>query len=201
MASFPISVTARSQVFLLKCAFESEKVEQIGIAEHQIGSHPIFFPQGLQFQFRQLSRLPGKGGALVKHGSDFLLESAGAPPFHPAHFGVELALKGFRQVYDGEKMGPAQLSHQRRDNSFIGKRISESDHVAQALFGKSPSVLGRQLSRQCRDNFRPVLRPRALEYLPVDPPADPPIQHGQPGIHRNGHGSAGFLDHLPDVAK
>lgn len=89
---------------------QAEEVEEVGIAEDQVGSQDVLLAQGLQFLLGQLRRFPGQGGALEEHAADLLPQRADAPAFHAAHLGVKVALQVGGLVDDLNEVAPAQLS-------------------------------------------------------------------------------------------
>jgi hypothetical protein len=91
---------------------QAEKIENVGIAENQVRSHPVFVTEFPDFHGGQLCGLLGKGRALEKHGVDFLPERPGVPILDPAHFRVKVAFEGIFEVDDVQKMGPAQFRNQ-----------------------------------------------------------------------------------------
>lgn len=74
-------------------AMQFEEIEGIGVVEDQIRSQPVGIAQLLQLVLDNLLGFPGKGGALVEHGIDLLLERPRAPRFDATHFGIKIALE------------------------------------------------------------------------------------------------------------
>jgi len=85
-------------------------------------------------------------------------------------------------------MGPAQLYRQCRDYLLLRKHLGKADHMPD-IFGRKPvDVFHFQLSRQRRDNFRPIIGSLSFEFFLIYPLADSPVKHGKPDIHRGGDG-------------
>src|SRR4030065_1624271 len=118
----------------------------------------------------------------------------------PAHLRIEVTLERLFERDQSDKVRPAQLSYQRYDNLFNRGYLGELNHASQVLLGKPTSIFRFQLSRQCGDNFRPVISPLPLQYFLVDAATDAPVERGQGGVHRRGGSDTGRADHAPNVA-
>ena len=97
-------------------------------------------------------------------------------------------------------MSPGQLSPQRGDNRWVGERLSEADHVPQALLVEAAPVLGRQFPSRLEDDPRPIGGAALLEYLAVDADAYLPVQGNERRVRDDGDLLASRLDHRSDVA-
>lgn len=56
--------------------------------------------KGVEFMSDNGIRLLRKGGSLVEHASDLLLERPCTPSFQSAHFRVEIPLQGVIEIHD-----------------------------------------------------------------------------------------------------
>jgi len=88
---------ADSRSFSRRCP-ANEEIEDIGIAEDQVGSELVFLAQLLEFESRQFLRLPRERRALEEHGAHLVLQRALAPALNAAHLGIEIALERVGQV-------------------------------------------------------------------------------------------------------
>ncbi len=181
---FDLAENGRLKVFFAVGVLEPEEIEDIRIAEDEIGRQRVAVAEGLQFLFDQFFRLLRDGRTLVEHRLDALLQRPRAPALDAAHFGVKVALKRVLEINDRLEMGPAQLSQQCGDNLEIGKRLRETDHVAQRLVRVAPAELLFQLSPQCGDNFFPIRGPLFLEDVAADAIADMPVSQYECRIDR-----------------
>src|SRR5262249_11468692 len=99
--------------------------------------------------------LARQDGALEEHTQDLGPQGAHAPALAPAHLGVEVALEVILEINDLDKMTPAQLSRQCRDNLPVGEDLGEAEHAGKIGPGKPVAELGSQFVRQCRTNLAP----------------------------------------------
>lgn len=134
----------------------------------------------------QFIGLLGDCRALVEPGIDSLGQHTRAPTFHPAHLGVEVALKGLVEVQQRTKVGPTQLSTQCVDNVFIGKNLGKPHHVAQVLRAKAAPVVNGQLLRQRCHDLLTVRRALALQHLGVDTLPHAPVEQREPHVDGDG---------------
>ena len=117
------------QIFLAVSVVQPEEIEEVGIAEHEVGRELVLLAQCGQFLLCQLRRLPGEGRAFVEHATDLLPEGANAPTLDAAHLGVEVALEAMLQRDDLDEVTPTQLSRQCRDNLRVREDLCESGHA------------------------------------------------------------------------
>lgn len=136
------------QILFEVAVLEAEEVEDVGVAENEVGRELVLAAERGELGFGNFFGLLRDSGALEEHGVDFLGECAGAPAFNAAHFGVEVALEFVRERDDRSEVGPAQLCTQCVHNLRIGKDLGESDHIEEVPTPKTSSKLSRQLCTQ-----------------------------------------------------
>lgn len=161
---------------------EPEKVEHIGIAEHQVRREPVLLAQRLEILFDELRGLLREGGALVEQAVDPGAQVPHAPALDTAHLGIEVPFEGVGEGEDLPEVAPSQLSRQRGDNLGIGERLRKLDHPAKALFAEPSAELLLQPLGQRPHDLRAILRPSLFEDLPPDTVTDPPVEDRQAGV-------------------
>src|SRR5260221_307940 len=196
---FHLSQNRRFQVSLRIGVFQPEKIEDVGIAEDQVGRELVFLAQLLEFLTDEFVRLLGKRGALEKHGLDLLLERSRVPVLHATHLRVEIALQRIVNRDDLPKMSPAQLCPQCGQNPEIGEDLRESDHAEKAPLPEAPAELRLQLCTQCGHYLLSIVRPPFLQDVLPDAPPHVPVKRGEPRVHGAGHTFAGFQYQLPNL--
>jgi hypothetical protein len=132
---------------------------------------------------------------------DLVLQRADTPSFDAADFGIKIPFERILKWNQFDKMAPAQLLRQRRNNFHVGKDFGESHHLEQIPATKPLPVLSRQLCRQCLHNLHPVPRSYFLEYVLLGSFADLPVHGDQRGIDGSGRLFAGRFDPVPEVAQ
>jgi hypothetical protein len=182
-------------------AGQAQEVEEVRVAKHQIGRHPILIAKRGQILFDQFVGLFGDRCPFEQQTVNLLPQGPRAPPFEAAHFRVELAFQPIVNRQKLAKVGPRQLCTQCVHNLLVGESLGEPDHVKQIPAIKPPAVLRRQLFRQCRNNLLAVARTLLVEYVLPNPLADVPVQTDQGRVHRAGGLLAGRLDQRTNVAQ
>src|ERR1039457_5860921 len=130
---FHLPQDRRLQILLGVSVFQPEKIEDVGIAEDQIGCELIFLTQLLEFQRRQFFWLPRQRGALEEHGTDLLSQRALVPALDAAHLGIEVALERVVQVDNEREVGPTQLCSQWLHNSGIREDLGKAHHIEEVM--------------------------------------------------------------------
>ena len=97
------------------------------------------------------------------------------------------------------EMAPPQLSPQRGDSFWLGKRLSEADHVPQRFLAEPAPVAPLQLSPHRGDNPAAVLGATLIEDLAMNTISDLPVQRCQRGIRSGRYLLARRLDHRTEI--
>jgi hypothetical protein len=93
---------------------QSEKVEEVGIAEDHVGRESVFVAESGDVFGDEDIGLPANGGPLVQQMPDFVPQRASAPSFNSAQLGVKLAFQRIVKVDQFFEMAPTQLPPQCR---------------------------------------------------------------------------------------
>jgi len=214
LASKKTEVRAQLQQELLQvaqdCAFEvllavsilqSEKVQQVRIAEDQIRADAILIAQSRQLFAGQVAWFSADRRSLVEHALNLALERPGAPPLKPAHLSVELALKRVRKIDNLSEVRPGQLSTQRVDNLSIWKSLGKADHVEKIGAAESAAIFFTQSSTQRVDNLLAVSGAFGGENILADPFTNRPVEGDHLRVDGRSRTDTGTLDEQPDVAQ
>ena len=161
---------------------QAQKVQHVGVAEHQLRRHLPTRAQGIDFRLHHGFRLLGDGRAQVQLAGDALAQGARAPAFHPARLGVVRALQRLLERQDFDEVAPAQFFCQRYDNRVLWKNLGKLDHARQIAGTEALAVVGNQFCRQCRQNLFAVFRTLVFQHLALDTLAHMPVDHRQCGI-------------------
>jgi hypothetical protein len=90
--------------------------------------------------FSDMAGLFWKDHPPILHGPDLFPQGADTPSLHPAHFSVEVSLKGVFNGDQGNDMRPTQLSYKRYGNSFFWEYLGKLDHATKIFNGKSMAI-------------------------------------------------------------
>src|ERR1017187_3823181 len=157
---FHLPQDRRLQILLGVGVFQPEKIEDVGIAEDQIGCELIFLAQLLEFQRRQFFWLPRQRGALEEHGTDLLSQRALVPALDAAHLGIEVALERVVQVDNEREVGPTQLCSQWLHNSGIREDLGKAHHIEEVTpreaTGRTPPPIVHSTRTRSAPHTRPA---------------------------------------------
>src|ERR1039458_8966400 len=198
---FHLPQDRRLQMLLGVGVFQPEKIEDVGIAEDQIGCELIFLAQLLEFQRRQFFWLPRQRGALEEHGTDLLTQRALVPALDAAHLGIEVALERVVQVDNEREVGPTQLCSQWLHNSGIREDLGKAHHIEEVTPREATAELRLQLCTQRGHYLLPILGPLLLHHVLPDAPPHVPIERGKARIHGPRYAFAGVQDQFPQVSE
>ncbi len=166
-----------------------------------VGCQPVFVPQSGEILGDQRIRLFRDRSSLVQQVPDLVPQRADAPAFDTAHFWVKIAFEAVLQRNQLCEMAPAQLLRQRRNNSFIGKSLSEGHHSRQAGPGETISEFRRQRCRQCLHNLLAIISPFTLRHILANPFADLPVHANQSRVDGTSSLFTGGFDQRAGVAE
>jgi hypothetical protein len=100
------------QVLLAVGVGQPEEVEEVRVAEDQVGRQLVLLAQCLQFLPRQLRRLPRQRRPLEQHVLYLGPQCPHGPALDATHLGVEVALHVVGEGDDLDEMTPAQVARQ-----------------------------------------------------------------------------------------
>jgi hypothetical protein len=153
----------RFEVFFGITVLQAEDIEKVGIAKYQVWRQPVLRPQCIEFPSDEPVGFLRQRRALKQHAANLFFQRPRVPAFDAAHLGVEIAFERVFDVDQAFEMRPGQLSPQRGDNLFIGKRLRKADHVAQRLLGKPAPEFPFQLPPRRGDYLFAVVRTLLLQ--------------------------------------
>jgi hypothetical protein len=140
-------------------------------------------------------------GALVEHGFDTFMKRSNAPRFDATHLSVKFTLMRFGEGQELSEGRPTQLSPQRGDNCFVGKRFRKLHHPVKVFLFKASAEVGYQLSRQRGDNLLSV----GCSFIPQDFPQDSipysPIERSESDVDDSCRLPASIFDQTPDLVQ
>ena len=94
---------------LVMLAGEPQEVQQVGIPEDEVGSHPVGIAESIKFVSDEVLGLFADRRSFEQHAVDLVPQGTYTPAFEAAHLSVEIPLEGIGQRQDGQEVAPTQL--------------------------------------------------------------------------------------------